>query len=108
MVGHVSRVDGLIGRGSGVQSWIWEWIITSLLARVAEVIRLGTISVEVVEEQTSTASVGRHHCAAVVTSVDKIDGVAVTGWIVWVRASCWELLDKVEETLIAVCSSGER
>lgn len=106
-VSHVSSIGVVVDRRrSSVETGVGVRIVTVLLARVSHVIRSVAVTVEVVLEQTSLTRSRSHHGTAVVTRVDKVDGVTVAAGRV--RAGWRESLDEVEESLIAVGASGAR
>ena len=79
LVCHVTSIGRKGGIGSDVQSRVGEGVITSLLAWVAKVKGHGTVAVKVVEEKTCLTGRRSKHSTTIVTGIDIIDSVTLTG-----------------------------
>lgn len=105
---HVAGIYGKYDRGVSDERGVRKWVISCLLAGVSKIIGSGTISVEVVCEQTGDTSRGGHHGTCIVTNVHEINSITMTGRGGWFRASWRKPVDKSKETLVTVGTTSQR
>ena len=105
LVSHVARVDGSIHIRCAIEARIRIWVVPCLASGIADIVCLGAIAIEIIEEETSHTSLRREHGTSIMIGIDVVNSVTLTSRGRAYRRECF---DKVEEPLIAISAGGIR